>query len=785
MGIIYLGMFLLGGITTVYITYTNEAKLYKLGEVNGSARVLRDGEWKTMPQIELVPGDIVSVEPGKCYCDMVLFEAGTILVDESGITGEATPVSKTAVDAAAISALYSAKEHKKNTISAGTIILETGEGDNEAKAVVTQTGSFTAKGNLLRDILFYERHQFKFDTEIKLVFFILILYAIAGLILTLSFLKESRLAYAIFYGMYVVETAIPPLIPTVFLVSVGISAERLLRKKVACADNREILVTGKVNMCFFDKTGTLVCLKNGSGCSGFSCKSLFDSWVYAIHFFPWFLPQTNQGLDYMCSHLFHYGQPSTSPENTRLMDQGMAVCHTLTKTLQGLYIGTFIDEVMFNASEATMSISRDGPLLVTAKDGAILKILKRFEFDHSTMTQSVIVEDESGRIFTFAKGSAESIQRICKSETLPTNFGEISENASREGVYQISLAIGEAPGFEMGDTGELSYAFASRFDVEKDLRFLGFMDFKNTLREETPETIEHLKRGNVSCTMVTGDSVFTGMKIARDSCLIGQQTRIVLGRSSDEAGNIQWVDDVTDELVQLPTVSDLERSGKDMALAVTGEVWQTLLSRWPAEAQRLAPHIKVFGRCTPNDKVSVVAHFVKHGFITCMVGDGGNDCGALKTAHVGIALSDSEASIVSPFTSLDKSIESVVDVLREGRCCLASAFSSYKFMIMYGQLETVLQITAAWYAVGYGDWNWVWLDGVLAVPLAFALPLSSAADELGTTRPTASLLGPYTMASALGVLFINLSCLIISLVVLSQQDCEFPGVAPLLNRCGS
>jgi magnesium-transporting ATPase (P-type) len=166
MGMIYFAMFVLGGATTVYVTYMNEAKLYTLGEVHGTARVLRDGKFDSVPQTELVPGDIISVEPGKCHCDMLLFEAGTLLTDESGITGEATPVAKTAVDAAAISALYSAKEHKKNTITAGSIILETGEMGQEALAVVTQTGSFTTKGNLLRDILFYERHQFKFDHEV-------------------------------------------------------------------------------------------------------------------------------------------------------------------------------------------------------------------------------------------------------------------------------------------------------------------------------------------------------------------------------------------------------------------------------------------------------------------------------------------------------------------------------------------------------------------------------------------------------------------------------------------
>ena len=153
-------------------------------------------------------------------------------------------------------------------------------------------------------------------------------------------------------------------------------------------------------------------------------------------------------------------------------------------------------------------------------------------------------------------------------------------------------------------------------------------------------------------------------------------------------------------------------------------------------------------------------------------GDGGNDVGALKTAHVGVALSDSEASIVSPFTSLDKDITSVVEILREGRCCLASAFSSYKFMIMYGQLETILQLVAAWYAVGFAEWNWVWLDGILVVPLAFTLPLSTAAEKLGPTRPTASLLGPYTMASACGILTINVACLCIALTVMRNQACK-------------
>ena len=144
--------------------------------------------------------------------------------------------------------------------------------------------------------------------------------------------------------------------------------------------------------------------------------------------------------------------------------------------------------------------------------------------------------------------------------------------------------------------------------------------------------------------------------------------------------------------------------------------------------------------------------------------------GALRVAHVGVALSDAEASMVAPFASLDKDIRSVLDVLKEGRCALASALATYKYYVLYGQVSTVNQIANAYFQITFSEWCWVFIDGIWTLTMAFALPLAKPSDRLSNTRPTASILGWHTTSSAVGVLLINLLFTVIALFALEAQD---------------
>ncbi len=89
---------------------------------------------------------------------------------------------------------------------------------------------------------------------------------------------------------------------------------------------------------------------------------------------------------------------------------------------------------------------------------------------------------------------------------------------------------------------------------------------------------------------------------------------------------------------------------------------------------------------------------------------------------------------------------------------------------MLGQVGTINQVTNAWFAIDFAEWNWVFMDGVWPLFLAFSLPLSHPAKTLAKTRPTSSLLGPHTMFSTCGVLATNFIFLVIALSSLLHQD---------------
>ena len=69
---------------------------------------LRDGRLQTVPADELVPGDVVVLNPGnRVPADVRLIEAIDLTVDESSLTGESEPVEKSEVGLTTLTELFS------------------------------------------------------------------------------------------------------------------------------------------------------------------------------------------------------------------------------------------------------------------------------------------------------------------------------------------------------------------------------------------------------------------------------------------------------------------------------------------------------------------------------------------------------------------------------------------------------------------------------------------------------------------------------------------------------
>jgi cation-transporting ATPase 13A3/4/5 len=70
-----------------------------------------------------------------------------------------------------------------------------------------------------------------------------------------------------------------------------------------------------------------------------------------------------------------------------------------------------------------------------------IQYLKRFEFDHHTMTQSVIIE-RNGEKIVFVKGSPEAISKLCVPSSLPSDFSDHARYAARNGCVLVSRING-------------------------------------------------------------------------------------------------------------------------------------------------------------------------------------------------------------------------------------------------------------------------------------------------------------------------------------------------------
>ncbi|KAG0190539.1 hypothetical protein DFQ28_001935 [Apophysomyces sp. BC1034] len=762
MGLVQTCIILLAAFIRVFLRLKAEHRIKAMAEHETQISVLRDGEWKQgVSSADLVPGDVFEVEEHTHVpCDAVIL-SGTVVVNESSLTGEAMPIRKFSIPDND-NAYEMMGSGKVNTLFAGTIISQTMPdtspgSDKRVRALALRTGIASEKGMLIHKILFPSPVSFIFNEHLKVAISILLIWGLVAFCLTLYLMGRGNIT-SWYYGVFVMSEIFSPLLPAAFTINQSVCAARLRSKKILCIDLPRINLSGKVRIFCFDKTGTLT--REG------------------LEFYGGVAAPTDTAAAVF---------PEREEDPLKIESQlamGIATCHAVTK-VQDQFIGNPVDIESFNAMKWELLPPADPHYLDTLIPPAAhpdekpvpVHVLRRFEFVHARASQSVAVLDpKTNHVHVFLKGSFERIKQLSRPESVPSTYDQTAAMYAQEGCYVLSMAQRD-----LGVLGENitinQIKTMSRDEMEQDCDFAGFILFRNMLKHDTTDAIGQLKGGDTRVVMITGDTALTGIFIARQCGMIEPHQRVLLGDLVD--GTIVWHDVDTHECVDVDSIiaSDgREEHQLPIELAMTGRAFEELIALGKMRNYLLLT--RVFARMTPTNKVQCVQLHMEKG-VTAMCGDGGNDCGALRAAHVGLALSEAEASIVSPFSTTKdrlrltvrgRSIMQCVELLRQGRSALATSFANFKFLIFYGESMAFWELIMFYFTVIAPQPIWITIDGFITTTMTFAITQARPSKMLGPSRPTAKPLGFYTLASCLGVIFINFWFLVTSVVWLFQQD---------------
>lgn len=240
-----------------------------------NARVVRGGREIVLPATKLVPGDIVFLETGSIVpADIRLVYEHGLLIDESILTGESIPVSKSVSHTGVEAGLPS------TVVFSGTAVLA-----GSARGVVISTGLRTMVGNIAvlsretKRRSGFEAHIGSFSSFIlKLVIVTIVCVFVANLFIKGEGVSKGEL---LLFSIALAVSVIPEALPVVTTFSLSRGARALARQKVIVKRLSAIEDMGGIEVLCTDKTGTIT--ENHLAISGYAphTKKEFLECAYA------------------------------------------------------------------------------------------------------------------------------------------------------------------------------------------------------------------------------------------------------------------------------------------------------------------------------------------------------------------------------------------------------------------------------------------------------------------------------------------------------------------------
>lgn len=626
--------------TTVFQRRTTMNEFRSMGVKPFDIYAYRGQKWVKLKTNELLPNDLVSVtrnnDETSVPCDLVLVD-GTAIVNEAMLSGESTPLLKESIKLRPDSDKFDAEGVDKNAIlHGGTKVLQTTASattethvasppDGGALAVVAKTGFETSQGSLVRVMIFSsERITVGNKESLYFILFLLVFAIAASRYVWIEGSKMGRKQSKLILDcILIITSVVPPELPMELTMAVNNSLAALGKFYIYCTEPFRIPLAGRIDVCCFDKTGTLT----GEdlvfeGLAGFDSKQTrhlskcFDEEVPAV---------TNYVL-------------------------GSA--HALVRLDDGELVGDPMEKATLKASGWKLSdqkknvVERDGKYLVKNKvveekdlqklGADKVKILRRFQFS-SALKRSATISSiiNTGKTLVSVKGAPETIrQRLVDA---PEHYDEIYKSFTRSGSRVLALA------YKYLDDNITTAKLNSiqRDDVETKLKFAGFIVFHCPMKPDAIESIQMLNESSHRCIMITGDNPLTAVHVAKEVKIVERNTLILdIAEEYDHIKSDLIFRNVDETDITPFNITDKfdERILARNDICITGYALAKLVNSNHSQLHQLIKHTWVYARTSPAQKEYLVTQFKNMGYNTLMCGDGTNDVGALKQAHVGIAL---------------------------------------------------------------------------------------------------------------------------------------------------
>jgi cation-transporting P-type ATPase F len=477
--------------------------------ISAEATVRRDGLRQRIAVVELVPGDVVLLEPGdRIPADLRLFRARNLHIDESLLTGESLPVHKHSDPLA----LETVLADRKNAGFAGTFVTSgSGEG------VVWAIGNQTEMGRIAA--LISEAEELSTPLTRKLAQFsrALLWFILALAILTVAVgLWHGEKPIDMFMAAIALAVgATPEGLPAAVTITLAIGVARMARRRAIVRKLAAVETLGSTTMICSDKTGTLT--QNAMTVrESFAGGEMFEV--------------TGNGYEPVGSFKIDMMKAIVPKEHPALMASLRAglLCNDAT-----IKRGNGAVRIQGDPTEAALIVAAERAGLL--RDGEPTRI-DVIPFESEQRFMATLHRHPRGHHILYKKGAVERLVSRCT--TMFDAAGRLTK-IDKEKIF--------AAADSMAAKGLRVLAFAQRelephqhhlrpAHVESDLTFLGLQGMMDPPRPEAITAVARCQRAGIAVKMITGDHLLTAKHVARQLG-IRHADSAILGRDLDKIDN--------------------------------------------------------------------------------------------------------------------------------------------------------------------------------------------------------------------------------------------------------